>query len=73
MLTIPCKQGNHMVWYGYGRIGIDYAVAPSFNILTFLSDYDYLGVQQYFGVVYHELITLRRVYFARAALTVRAK
>ena len=29
-----------------------------------------LGVQQYFGVVYHELTTLRRVYFARAALAV---
>ena len=26
-----------------------------------------LGVQQCFGVVYHELTTLRRVYFARAA------
>ena len=33
----------------------------------------YLGVQQCFGVVYHELTTLRRVYFARAALAVRAK
>ena len=32
-----------------------------------------LGVQQCFGVVYHELTTLRRVYFARAALAVRAK
>ena len=27
----------------------------------------YLGVQQCFGVVYHELTTLRQVYFARAA------
>ena len=27
----------------------------------------YLGVQQCFGVVYHELTTLRHVYFARAA------
>ena len=27
-----------------------------------------LGVQQCLGVVYHELTTLRRVYFARAAL-----
>ena len=32
-----------------------------------------LGVQQCFGVVYHELTTLRQVYFARAALAVRAK
>ena len=32
-----------------------------------------LGVQQCFGVVYHELTTLRRFYFARAALAVRAK
>ena len=32
-----------------------------------------LGIQQCFGVVYHELTTLRRVYFARAALAVRAK
>ena len=32
-----------------------------------------LGVQQCFEVVYHELTTLRRVYFARAALAVRAK
>ena len=27
-----------------------------------------LGVQQCFGVVYHDLTTLTRVYFARAAL-----
>ena len=35
----------------------------------------YLEVQQCSGVVYHELTTLRRVYFARAALalTPRAK
>ena len=32
-----------------------------------------LGVQQYFGVVYHELTTLRHVYFAWAALAARAK
>ena len=32
-----------------------------------------LGVQQCFGVVYHELTTLRRVYFARAALAAQAK
>ena len=34
---------------------------------------DDLGVQQCFGVVYHELTTLRRVYFARVALAARAK
>ena len=33
----------------------------------------YLGVEQCFGVVYHELTTLRQVYFARAALAGRAK
>ena len=33
----------------------------------------YLGIQQCFGVVYHEFTTLRRVYFARAALAVRGK
>ena len=33
----------------------------------------YLGVQQCFGVVYHELTTLRQVYFARAVLAGRAK
>ena len=33
----------------------------------------YSGVQQCFGVVYHELTTLRRVYFARAAKTALAK
>ena len=32
---------------------------------------DYLGVQQCFGVVYHELTTLRQVYFTRAALAAR--
>ena len=32
-----------------------------------------LGVQQCFGVVYHDLTTLRRVYFGRAALAARAK
>ena len=32
-----------------------------------------LGVQQCFGVVYHELTTLRWVYFARAALAAQAK
>ena len=29
---------------------------------------EFLGVQQCFGVVYHELTMLRQVYFARAAL-----
>ena len=33
----------------------------------------YLGVQQCFGVVYHELTTLRRVYFARTALAARTQ
>ena len=33
----------------------------------------YLGVQPCFGVVYHELTTLRRVYFAKPALAARAK
>ena len=32
-----------------------------------------LGVQQCFGVVYHELITLIQIYFARAALAAHAK
>ena len=32
-----------------------------------------LGVQQCFGVVYHELTTLRWVYFARAALALAAR
>ena len=31
-----------------------------------------LGVQQCFGVVYHELTTLRRVYFERVALAAQA-
>ena len=45
------------------------------QIKTILIDFDwilnkmcYLGVQQCFGVVYHELTTLRQVYSARAAL-----
>ena len=33
----------------------------------------YLGVQQCFGVVYHELTMLRRAYFVRTALAARAK
>ena len=34
----------------------------------------FLGIQQCFGVVYHELTTLRQVYFARAsALAAREK
>ena len=33
----------------------------------------HLGIQQCFGVVYHELTTLRRVYFARVALGAQAK
>ena len=36
-------------------------IAPPFNNAI-------LGVKQCFAVVYHELTTLRRVYFARAAL-----
>ena len=38
-----------------------------------LGSLGYLGVQQCFGVLYHELTTLRRVYFASAALAARAK
>ena len=34
---------------------------------------EYLGIQQCFVVVYHELTTLRRVYFSSAALAARAK
>ena len=38
-----------------------------------LSDTIHLGVQQCFGVVYHELTTLRRVYLLRAAKTEQNK
>ena len=33
----------------------------------------YLGVQQCFEVGYHELTTLRRVYFPKAALALAAR
>ena len=44
-----------------------FALAPRARIHVTLYFIGWLGVQQCFGVVYHELTTLRRVYFARAA------
>ena len=57
---------NH---YGCGRAESSRDVEPQHGKTCHHID---LGVQQCFGVVYHELTTLRQVYFARAA-TARAK
>ena len=85
-LTILSIQHYFSIWYDYlykqdcmcivGMFSEAYLciyIADTVYFFILAHSSIYLGVQQCFGVVYHELTTLRWVYFARAALAARAK